>query len=114
MSPQGNACLYLYERMTSTWVQVDKPSASDRQEYDSFGSSVDIDGDLVIVGAFAASAAYIFERQPNGSFIETAKMTDPSIPLWLDRDVAIEGDWAFACCPLQTGHVVTDQRQAGG
>ena len=66
---QGAA--YIFTRSGSTWTEQQKITASDRQAYDLFGTSVAIssDGDTAIVGADGedtgasdAGAAYIFTR----------------------------------------------------
>ena len=62
---------YIFTRSGSTWTEQQKITASDRQAYDLFGTSVAIssDGDTAIVGADGedtgasdAGAAYIFTR----------------------------------------------------
>ena len=60
---------YIFTRSGTTWTQQQKIQASDAQAIDQFGWSVSIDGDTVVVGAFAedtggtsAGAAYIFTR----------------------------------------------------
>ena len=66
---QGAA--YIFTRSGTTWTEQQKITASDRQAYDIFGTSVAIsgDGDTAIVGAVGedtgasdAGAAYIFTR----------------------------------------------------
>jgi hypothetical protein len=74
---QGGAA-YIFKRTLSNWQQQQKILASDPQESDFFGYSVDInfDGTTAIVGAFyedggagdpnnGAGAAYIFTRSVN-------------------------------------------------
>lgn len=76
LSSAGSA--YVFARNGSTWTQQQKIIASDRGEFDFFGSSVAIEGDHAVVGAYAededasgsntasgAGSAYIFVR--NGS-----------------------------------------------
>lgn len=66
---------YIYEATGSGWIQVAKVVSSDREANETFGSSVDIDGDNIIVGATrdtqdenglnpltTAGAAFIFSR----------------------------------------------------
>jgi len=60
---------YIFTRSGTTWTQQQKIQASDAEAIDQFGWSVSIDGDTVVVGAFAedtggtsAGAAYIFTR----------------------------------------------------
>jgi hypothetical protein len=77
--------VYIFERSSSdgSWIQVAKLTASDGEGNDLFGSAVAIAGDTVIIGASGHShqdvnntgAAYVFVRQPDGSWNETAKLT---------------------------------------
>jgi len=60
---------YVCEKYDEGWVLATKLSASDGIEYDSFGYSVAIDGDVIVVGAVgnnegqgADGFAYVFER----------------------------------------------------
>jgi len=60
---------YVFKRSDSSWVQEDKLTASDGATGDQFGSSVSINGDYVIIGAYGddsngidAGSAYIFKR----------------------------------------------------
>ena len=42
---------YIFKRSGTTWTEVKKITASDAEAYDSFGSSVAIDGTTAVVGA---------------------------------------------------------------
>ena len=66
---------YIFKRNGTSWTQEAKIVASDRAEYDSFGNSVAINGDYVVVGAYFesedvtggntlinAGSAYFFKR----------------------------------------------------
>ena len=65
------------------WISAGVLLASDGETYDEFGYSVAIDGDTLAVGATddgslgAKGAAYLFERQPDGVWLETAKLVPP-------------------------------------
>ncbi|WP_353780058.1 T9SS type A sorting domain-containing protein [Winogradskyella sp. 3972H.M.0a.05] len=66
MSQAGAA--YVFRRDNDgNWSEVQKIVASDRSSNDEFGTSVDISGDYIIVGApeNVAGTAYIFERTGN-------------------------------------------------
>jgi len=67
----GGGAAYVFTRSGTTWSQQAKIVSSDLQDYDAFGSDVDIsdNGDTVIVGAAdedsggpSVGAAYIFTR----------------------------------------------------
>jgi hypothetical protein len=73
---QGSA--YVFQRNKggiNTWGQVAQLTARDGESWDSFGSSVAISGDTVIVGAytddignnFSQGSAYLFERSEGGA-----------------------------------------------
>jgi hypothetical protein len=104
-SPLGDAgSVYLFERNKGGpegWGQVAKLTASDADWSSYLGVSVALDGDTVAAGASGADdfagAAYIFERQADGQWAQTAKLPRPPDP---DTDtfgnsVAIEGDTLF-------------------
>jgi hypothetical protein len=104
-SPVGDAgSVYLFERNKGGpegWGQVAKLTASDAGSSSYLGDSVALDGDTVAAAAPLADdyagAAYIFERQADGQWTQTAKLTRPPDP---DTDtfgnsVAIEGDTLF-------------------
>jgi len=96
---------YIFVKSGTTWIQQAKLTASDADMSDSFGNSVSISGDTVIVGAplddeagFNAGAAYIFVK-PVGGWVdstETAKLTalDAFTSDLFGRYVSISGDTA--------------------
>lgn len=75
-TPIRNAgAAYVYVQKDGLWTQQAKLTASDAAVYDGFGTSVDIHGDVIVVGANGAEiehdkknhtnagAAYVFERR---------------------------------------------------
>ncbi len=63
------------------WTRVARLLASDGSAVDGFGASVAVHGDVIVVGApeddpleFASGSAYVFEREPNDAWVETAKL----------------------------------------
>jgi hypothetical protein len=78
-SDQGAA--YVFTRSGTLWTEQDKLVAGDGASGDRFGVSVDVDGDLVIIGAHLhdgpagndQGAAYIFRRS-GGAWSEQAKL----------------------------------------
>jgi FG-GAP repeat len=82
---QGYA--YIFHRSGSLWNEQAKLTASDVTAYGSFGRSVSIHGDYVIIGA--DKAAYIFHRA-GSAWIEEAKLTaPPSVTLSSDFGVSV-------------------------
>ncbi len=92
LSNAGSA--YIFERDgNGVWNQKQKIVPSDRAISDRFGISVSVCGTYAVAGAYledldetggyfksAAGAAYIFERDGNGNWIQAKKITAP------DRD----------------------------
>jgi len=103
---------YLFERdETGTWNQVQKIVASDRAPTAEFGYSVSIDGNYAIVGAYHedrdadgqnnmtnAGAAYLFERNNNGSWEQVQKIvsSDRRAYDFFGGSVSVSGDYAIA------------------
>ncbi len=92
---------YVFTRSGSSWTQRAELTASDAAAYDSFGYSVAIDGDVVVVGAYAhdttagvnAGSAYVFVRT-GSTWSEQAKLaaSDGGTGHEFGRDVAVSGD----------------------
>jgi len=77
----GAAYVYYRDSATGAWTYIQKLVAADPRGNSFFGSAVSIDGDTVVVGArqdddqgFASGSAYVFELQPDGTWIQTAKL----------------------------------------
>ena len=106
---------YIFERDGSgIWSETAKIQASDKQASDLFGVSVSISGDHAIIGAYRedtggsnVGAAYIFERNTNGVWSETAKIqaSNKQADMKFGISVAINGGHAI---------VGADQEDAGG
>ena len=62
--------VYVFERSAGQWVQTQKLQSSDSTHSDTFGWSVDLAGDLAIIGAPERNGreggAYTFVRTPTG------------------------------------------------
>ena len=102
----GTGSVYIFERDGSgTWNETQKIVASDREQSELFGSSVDIYGNIIVVGAeqeYLAGnisaqygAAYIFEKDGSGEWNEIQKI----VPNYLEhqskfgQSVTIDGDY---------------------
>ncbi len=95
---------YIYEKTApDTWTFVQKIQNSDQDDYDRFGYSVAIDGDLIVIGAYGedhdendannmskAGSAYIFERDGSGTWNEVQKIVAS------DRTAGDEFGWCVA------------------
>ncbi|KAL7447655.1 hypothetical protein ACHAXS_000044, partial [Conticribra weissflogii] len=65
----GSGSAYVFVRSGTAWTQEAKLVASDGAAYDSFGKSVSINGDSIVVGAYldddksdGSGSAYVFIR----------------------------------------------------
>ena len=72
---------YVYVRSNGVWSEQQKLTASDGAAGDNFGTSVSIDGDTAVIGAYAdedngnySGSAYVFVRS-NGVWSEQQKLT---------------------------------------
>jgi hypothetical protein len=111
--PMDIGAAYVFTRdtagsLTSGWTQRAKLTASDGAQADMFGSSVSIDGDTVMIGAYFDDTAsgtnvgsvYVFTRDTAGSltsgWTQVAKLTasDGAAYDRLGLSVSIDGDTA--------------------
>lgn len=118
---------YLFERdANGSWLEVAQLFAADGTLWDLFGSSVALDGERALVGARGLreryGAAYVFERQANGTWQQVAKLTagDPRLQQGFGANVSLRGDRALvraAGDPVggtNAGAVYVFERQASG
>jgi hypothetical protein len=94
---------YIFKRSGTTWDQQAKLLASDGASGDGFGSSVSIDGDYALIGAYhdfdngpESGSAYVFKRSGT-TWTEEDKLTasDGAILDWFGYSVSINGDYAL-------------------
>ena len=95
---------YVYRFGTTDWVEEQKLVSSDLAQFDIFGRSVSLSGDVALVGADGdetlTGAAYVF-RYDGSTWVEEQKLT-ASDGAQFDRfgaSVAVDGDVAFICAP---------------
>ena len=91
---------YVFTRTDGAWTEEQKLTASDAAFGDELGSSIGVDGDTVIVGAWVqdGGAAYVFVRA-DGVWSEEAKLTaddgedgdDFGFSVSVDQDLALIG-----------------------
>ncbi|MFA6598581.1 MAG: T9SS type A sorting domain-containing protein [Ignavibacteriaceae bacterium] len=104
LSYAGSA--YIYKYNGSDWVQQQKIVASDREVDDSFGNSVSISGDYIIVGAVfkaGSGAAYIFVRSGE-TWTQQQKIValDNATNDDFGSSVSISGDYAIVGAPWES------------
>ncbi|MCI0709222.1 MAG: FG-GAP repeat protein [Chloroflexi bacterium] len=88
----------------NSWLEQQKLTASDTDFEDMFGSSIALDGDTALVGAYGAACegrrgcgrAYVFVRR-DGVWYEQTKLVadDPQISFYFGSSVALDGDTAL-------------------
>eukprot|EP01043_Picozoa_sp_COSAG02_P036680 COSAG02_NODE_2703_length_8201_cov_9.957294_4_plen_1333_part_00 len=127
----ASGAAYVFEREDGSWVQVAKLVAADTLANAEFGNSVAVSGSVVVVGAWqdhdaanadqvsdpgmGSGAAYVFERQPDRSWVQ-AKLVPPDAaaghrsqfgtPLGGDQfgtSVAVSGSVVVVGAPLHDG-----------
>jgi len=87
-----------------SWTQHAKLVADDAAEFDRFGWSVAISGEVAVIGAYAdddagskSGSAYLFGRDSGGLWSQLAKLTaaDAAGGEWFGRSVAVSGAYAL-------------------
>ena len=100
---------YVFRIDNMTWTEVAKLTALDAAKYDSFGVSVSVSGDTIVVGSPAkgnldSGAAYVFTF--NGSLWEqVAKLPDVATDFSnFGQSVSISGDTIVVGAPRDVAH----------
>ena len=107
VAASGDSGIHLYHRVGGAWEQVAVLAAEDGMSNGFGTTSVDIDGDYVVVGAPTdddagtdAGAAYVFYRHQGGAdnWGQAAKLTasDAAAEDWFGYAVAVTGDYLVA------------------
>ncbi len=98
----ASGSVYIYERNADgIWEYAAKLTASDGEAGDTFGYSVSIDGDHVIVGSYyddnGSGSVYIYERSADGIWGNEIKLTatDPDDYDYFGHSVSISGNYAI-------------------
>jgi hypothetical protein len=100
----SSGSVYIFEPLIANWIQVDKITASNGHALADFGSSVAVDGGVVVAGApgtFSSSGvAYLFEEYDN-HWYESARLTasSPYGGEYFGEGVAVSGDFMVGGCP---------------
>jgi len=97
IGPEAGAA-YVFTRIGSEWIQEAKLLTDDQLQYDHLGCSVDLCGEMAVIGARKAGnpsygAAYLFVRDGT-TWTQQAKLMadDPEELDWFGCCVAISGD----------------------
>lgn len=111
---EGAGAVFVYERQSDEWGNVQKLIADDREAGDKFGFDIDVSGDYLVIGAdnqtknssgeaplTSAGAAYIFKKNTSGQWEQIQKIV-PSDRAENDRfgaSVAIDGNYMVVGAP---------------
>jgi len=112
---------YVFARSSGVWTQQQKLEASDAAAADSFGASVAISGETVVVGApgddgaagINQGSAYVFARS-GGVWTQQQKLeaSDPAAIDLFGISVAISGETVVVGAPFGDGAAGIDQGSA--
>ena len=98
----ASGSVYIYERNgEGIWEFAAKLTASDGAAGDTYGSSVSIDGDYVIVGSYyddnGSGSVYIYERSSEGTWGNESKLTASAGEEYdyFGHSVSIDGNYAI-------------------
>lgn len=103
---------YLFRQVGTNWIEDSKLTASDGMAYDSFGSAVALDENVLLVGApqdtvntDGPGIAYVFRRGDSG-WIQEAKLiaSDAAANDQFGYAVAIQGNVALIGAPFEDGY----------
>lgn len=101
--------VYIFERdpVSGVWSETLKIDPPDAAASETFGESVALDGDTLVVGAYGdndlgtrAGAAYVFERDEGGTdnwgLVKKLAGSETAAFDQFGRSVALSGDWLLA------------------
>ncbi len=100
--------VYVFRFNGASWTQEQKVLAADRDAYDKFGLSLDIEGDVLAVGAderFTGSGALYIFRHDGVQWTQEARLVpvDADSLAWFGFGVQLAGDQVLAGAPYQDG-----------
>ena len=96
----GAVYIFEWDDRNELWDEVDVLTASDAADGDEFGYSIDLRGEVLVVGAWTndeagsnAGAAYVFRQNSRGDWVEEQKLTasDAAASDLFGRAVATDG-----------------------
>ncbi|KAL7507343.1 hypothetical protein ACHAXN_008493 [Cyclotella atomus] len=97
----GSAYVYQYNDANSTWVQVQKLTASDAAGGDFFGCHVEVSGNTTVIGSYMdddmgtdSGSAYVFQNSDANGWVQVQKLTasDGAAYDHFGRSVSVSGN----------------------
>ena len=86
--------VYIYEQQPSGWSEIQKLTNEDVDDFEYFGSSIAISGDVALIGALNPGRAYVYKQQGDGTWALDTQLfpTDEVGSSGFGDSVAISGD----------------------
>lgn len=117
--------VFVFERdSTGDWRQaatiIANQADPDPWRNELFGEAMCVNGDRILIGAYLDNAAYIFDRDADGFWMQSARLTGSPATGYLGYSVALLGDTAVAGAPNDfsvgwgSGAAFVFQRQSDG
>ncbi len=97
VASSGSASVYMKDP-NGNWSFLQKLVASDRDGGDQIGYDVDIQGDIIVVGAYYEDGFYIFENDGTNNWIEIQKL--------IGSDLASDIQDVFGCSVSISGNSI--------
>jgi hypothetical protein len=107
----GPGLAYVFARASGTWTLMQTLHPSSPTPPQDYGNSVDLEGDVAVVGSYNLStapstdqdsAAYVYERSA-GAFSEVVRLDLQEFDARLGDTVAVSGDTVLVTAPWRTG-----------
>jgi choice-of-anchor B domain-containing protein len=97
MNDYSSGYVYVYRRTDGSWGRVARLEAPDAKRADRFGEALALSDTRLAVGATKQNdgqgAAYVFERNADGEWMASARVTAQQPTIDFGRSVALDGDW---------------------
>jgi hypothetical protein len=97
---ENSGAAYVFEDDGASWSETAQLVASDGGEFDAFGEDVALSGETIVVGSklddesdLSAGAAFIFERNEGGTWVESEKIvaSDGDLTDFFGEAIGISG-----------------------
>ncbi|OQY27989.1 MAG: hypothetical protein B6244_08575 [Candidatus Cloacimonetes bacterium 4572_55] len=95
---ENAGAIYIFERVGTTWNQIEKLVTSDYEQGQQIGKSVSISGNRVVAGcAFQLGSVYVFKQTENG-WVQERKLTasDGEQGDSFAEDVSVSGNYVIS------------------
>lgn len=98
--------VYAFRDVNGTWTEVEQIRVTDvARAPDGFGRSIAADGSILVAGAPIEAAAYLFEREADGSWAESNRL-DGAVGSGFGAAVAMTGTHLIVSAPGESAGMV--------